>query len=108
VYVGLRGIRSRRPGDQQPCAKTSKGLETEKDPGREKEQVMTADEISVGIDDSARAALRWAAVYARSTGAALPAIHVVDWREAQDISVYPVVADYVYPDGPGWSVGVCQ
>jgi nucleotide-binding universal stress UspA family protein len=69
---------------------------------------MTADEIIVGIDDSARAALRWAAVYARSTGAALRAIHVVDWGEAQDMSVYPVVADYLYPDGSGWSVGLRQ
>ena len=65
---------------------------------------MTADKIIVGIDDSARAALRWVAAYPRSTGAALRAIHVVDWREAQDMSVYPVVADYVYPDGSGWSV----
>ena len=39
---------------------------------------MTADEIIVGIDDSARAALRWAAAYARSTETALRAIHVVD------------------------------
>ncbi len=60
--------------------KTSKGLETERRPGKEKEQVMTADEIIVGIDDSppARAGLRWAAAYARSTGTALRAIHVVD------------------------------
>jgi hypothetical protein len=43
---------------------------------------MTADEIIVGIDDSlsARAAICWAAVYAQSTGAALPAIHVVASR----------------------------
>jgi hypothetical protein len=41
---------------------------------------MTADEIIVGIDDSpsARAGLRWAAAYPRLTGAALPAIQVVD------------------------------
>ena len=61
--------------------KTSKGLETERRSGKEKEQVMTADEIIVGIDDSpsARAVLRWAAAYARSTGTALRAIHgVVD------------------------------
>jgi hypothetical protein len=45
---------------------------------------------------------------ARSTGAALPAIQVVDWPEAQDMCVYPVVADYVYPYGSGWSVGVGQ
>ena len=60
--------------------KTSKELETERRPSKEKEQVMTADEIIVGIDDSpsACAALRWAAAYARSTGTALRAIHVVD------------------------------
>jgi hypothetical protein len=69
---------------------------------------MTADEIIVGIDDSARAALRWAAVYARSTETALPASHVVDELEAQDMSVYPVVADYLYPDRSGWSVRVRQ
>jgi Universal stress protein family len=90
--------------------KTSKGLETERREGKEKEQVMTADEIIVGIDDSpsARAALHWAAAYARSTGAALPAIQVVDWPEAQDMCVYPVVAEYVYPNVSGWSVGVRQ
>ena len=58
--------------------KTSKGLETERRPGKEKGQVMTADEIIVGIDESARAALRWAAAYPRSTETALRAIHVVD------------------------------
>jgi K+-sensing histidine kinase KdpD len=80
VYVSLRGTRSRRPGDQQPCAVTSKGLGTERREGKEKEQVVTADEIIVGIVDSpsARAALRWAAAYARSTETALRAIHVVD------------------------------
>jgi nucleotide-binding universal stress UspA family protein len=69
---------------------------------------MTADEIIVGIDDSpsARAGLRWAAAHTRSAGTALRAIHVVDWPEAQDMCVYPVVADYVYPDVSGWSVGV--
>jgi hypothetical protein len=71
---------------------------------------MTADEIIVGIEDSrsARAAVCWAALDARSTGAALPAIHVVNWPEAQDMSVYPVVADYLYPDRSGWSVGLRQ
>ena len=86
--------------------KSSKGSETEKRPGKEKKQVMTADEIIVGIEDSpsGRAALRWAAAYPRSAGAADRAIHVVDQPEAQDMCVYPVVADYVYPDGSGWSV----
>jgi nucleotide-binding universal stress UspA family protein len=48
--------------------------------GKEQEQVVTADEIIVGIVDSpsARATLRWAAAYARSTETALRAIHVVD------------------------------
>jgi hypothetical protein len=56
-----------------------KGLETERRPGNEK-QVMTADQIIVGIDDSpsARAALRWPAAYARSTGIAFCAIDMVD------------------------------
>jgi nucleotide-binding universal stress UspA family protein len=63
---------------------------------------MTAKEIVVGIDDSpsGRAAMRWAAAYARSKGAALRAIHVVAFPEAHDMYAYPVVADYVYPD-PG-------
>jgi hypothetical protein len=69
---------------------------------------MTAYEIIVGIDDSPsnRAALRWAVVYPRSTGAARPAIRVGDWPEAEDMSVCPVVADYLSPDGPGWSAVV--
>jgi K+-sensing histidine kinase KdpD len=74
--------RHKVPPGWRPTAlrKTSNGLETERRPGKEKEQVMTADEIIVGIDDSpsACAALRWAAAYARSTGTALRAIHVVD------------------------------
>jgi nucleotide-binding universal stress UspA family protein len=61
---------------------------------------MTAKEIVVGIDDSApgRAAMQWAAAYARSKGSALRAIHVVSLPEAHDMYAYPVVADYVYPD----------
>jgi nucleotide-binding universal stress UspA family protein len=40
---------------------------------------MTANEIVVGVDDSpsARAAIRWAAAYARSSGAKLRAINVI-------------------------------
>jgi hypothetical protein len=59
--------------------KVSSGLETEGYPGEEKEQVMTADDIIVGIEDSpsARAALRWATACAGSTGTALRAIHLV-------------------------------
>ena len=70
---------------------------------------MTADEITVGIEDSpsAGAALCWAALDARSTGADR-AIHVVGWPEAQDMYVYPVVADYLYPDRSGWAVVVRQ
>jgi hypothetical protein len=62
---------------------------------------MTADEIIVGIDDSpsVRAGLRWAAAYPRSTETALRAIRGVHQPEVQDTCVYPVVADYVYPDG---------
>ena len=71
---------------------------------------MTADEIIVGIDDSpsARAALGWAAAYARSTGTALRAIHLVEWPKAHGHVRLPRIADYVYPDGSGWSVGVRQ
>ena len=69
---------------------------------------MTADEIIVGIDDSpsACADLRWAAAHTRSTGTVLRAIHGVNSPEAQDM--YSVVADYVYSDGSGWSVGLRQ
>jgi hypothetical protein len=68
---------------------------------------MTAEGSSSAPTNSpsARAALRWAAAYARSTGAALCAIHLVDWPEVQDMCVYPVVADYLYPDGSGGSGG---
>ncbi len=53
---------------------------------------MTADEILVGIDNSPSArADRWAAAYPRSTGTALRAIDLVDWPEALEMSVYPVV-----------------
>jgi nucleotide-binding universal stress UspA family protein len=64
---------------------------------------MTANEIIVGIDDSpsGRAALRWAAAYARSIGMALRAVHVVDRPEAHDMYAYPVVADYTYPESGG-------
>jgi hypothetical protein len=49
--------------------------------------------------------------HAPAAGAPRPpagAIYVVDWPEAQDVHVYPVVADYLYPDGPGRSVRVRQ
>jgi K+-sensing histidine kinase KdpD len=107
-----RPERYKVPPGWRPIAlrKISKGLETERRPGKEKEQVMTADEIIVGIDDSpsARAGLRWATAYARSTGTARRAIQVVDEPEVQDTRVYPVVADCVYPDASGWSVRLRQ
>jgi K+-sensing histidine kinase KdpD len=81
---GRQPERYKVPPAWRPTAlrRTSKGLETEKREGKEKEQV-TADEIIVGIvgivdSPSARAALRCAAAYARSTETALRAIHVVD------------------------------
>lgn len=42
---------------------------------------MSHREIVVGLDDSrsARSALRWAADYARRTGLALRAVHVLSW-----------------------------
>ena len=59
-----------------------------------------AAEIVVGIDESpsGRAALRWAAAYARSAGARLRAIHVLAWPETRDAFAGPVVYDYLYPD----------
>src|SRR4029453_9834466 len=61
---------------------------------------MTAEEIVVGIDDSpsARAAIRWAAEYARSIGSTLRAIHVIKMPDEHDMYAYPVVADYLYSD----------
>jgi nucleotide-binding universal stress UspA family protein len=43
--------------------------------------MMEREEIVVGLDcsPSARAALRWAADYARATGGPLRAVHVIDW-----------------------------
>jgi nucleotide-binding universal stress UspA family protein len=61
---------------------------------------VTRNEIVVGVDDSpsAPAAIRWAAAYARSSGAKLRAIHVITRPDAHDGYAFPVVADYVYPD----------
>jgi Universal stress protein family len=61
---------------------------------------MTAKEIVVGVDDSlsARAAIRWAAEYARSTGTVLRAIPVVVLAPAHELYAYPEVADYLYRD----------
>jgi hypothetical protein len=70
---------------------------------------MTADEILVGIDNSPSArAARWAAGYPRSTGTALRAIDLVDWPEALEMSVYPVVANYVYPTSQAGRWGIRQ
>ena len=61
---------------------------------------MTQDAIVVGVDDSpqARAALRWAAETARSSGSSLVGVHVLPWPQAHDVYAYSVVADQVYPD----------
>ena len=42
---------------------------------------MIKNQVIVGLDDSAasRAALRWAAAYAHTTGKDLRAVHVLDW-----------------------------
>ena len=55
--------------------------------------------IVVGVDDSApsRAAIRWAADYARATGCRIEAIHVLAWPPAAEIYAYSVVADEIYP-----------
>jgi nucleotide-binding universal stress UspA family protein len=57
-------------------------------------------EVLVGLDASvsARAALHWAASYARSTGAGLRAIHVLEWPEVHDMYVTSVIEDLMYPD----------
>lgn len=60
---------------------------------------MSQDTIVVGVDDSpqSRAAVRWAATQARSTGCVLHGIHVLDWPRAEDLYGYTVVADQVLP-----------
>jgi hypothetical protein len=72
---------------------------------------MTADLIIDGIDDSpsARAALplRQLRTPDRPEQRFAPFKWSTGWR-AQDMYVYPVVADYVYPDGSGWLVGIRQ
>ena len=56
--------------------------------------------IVVGVDDSppSRAAIRWAADYARATGCRIEAIHVLEWPPTAEIYAYSVVADEIYPD----------
>jgi len=47
---------------------------------------MTSHSIVVGLDESAssRAALAWAATYAKLTGSVLRAVHVLDWPYGLD------------------------
>ena len=61
---------------------------------------MANNEIVVGFDasPSARAALKWAAQQARSTGCNLRALHVVDWARAHNMYTIPVIDDRVYAD----------
>lgn len=61
---------------------------------------MGQDTIVVGVADSpqARAALRWAADMARSTGSTLVGVHVLEWPQVGDLYAYSVVADQVFPD----------
>ena len=61
---------------------------------------MIDREVLVGLDASvsARAALQWAANYARSTGAGLRAIHVLEWPEVHDMYVTSVIEDLMYSD----------
>jgi nucleotide-binding universal stress UspA family protein len=67
-------------------------------------------DIVVGIDDSpsAWAAVRWAASYARRTGARLRAIHVLERAEAWEAYATPIVPPLIYPDAdaldPIWTV----
>jgi len=61
---------------------------------------MDPDTIMVGVDDSpqARAALRWAADMARSTGSRLVGLHVLEWPPSKELFAYSVVDEGVYPD----------
>lgn len=56
--------------------------------------------IVVGVDDSApsRAAIRWAAEYARATGCRIQGVHVLAWPPAAEQFAYSVMADEIYPD----------
>ncbi len=67
-------------------------------------------DIVVGLDDSAsaRAAATWAASHARSTGAPLRAVHVLERAEAWEAYEAPGSSTVVYPDAgaldPVWTV----
>ncbi|HEX3198434.1 MAG TPA: universal stress protein [Propionibacteriaceae bacterium] len=53
------------------------------------------DEIVVGLDDSpsSKAALDWAAEQAKSTGAALRAVHALDWPYGLSAAGFPSPMD---------------
>jgi nucleotide-binding universal stress UspA family protein len=53
-------------------------------------------EIVVGLDDSpsSRAALDWAAAQARSVGAVLRAVHVLDWPYGLSSAGFPAPANF--------------
>jgi len=53
-------------------------------------------EIVVGLDDSpsSRAALDWAAAQARSVGAVLRAVHVLDWPYGLSSAGLPAPANF--------------
>ena len=55
------------------------------------------NEIVVGLDDSpsGRAALDWAAEHARSVGAVLRAVHVLDWPYGLSSAGFPAPANFM-------------
>lgn len=64
---------------------------------------MPQPTIVVGVDDSpaTRAALRWAADLARSSGGTLRAVHVLPWPGASEVYACSVLGDPVQLD-PVW------
>lgn len=64
---------------------------------------MPQPTIVVGVDDSpaTRAALRWAADLARSSGGILRAVHVLPWPGASEVYACSVLGDPVQID-PVW------
>jgi nucleotide-binding universal stress UspA family protein len=59
-------------------------------------EVAMKNEIVVGLDDSpsSKAALDWAAVQARSVGAVLRAVHVLDWPYGLSSAGFPAPANF--------------
>jgi len=59
-------------------------------------EVAMKGEIVVGLDDSpsSRAALDWAAAQARSVGAVLRAVHVLDWPYGLSSAGFPAPANF--------------